>query len=249
VEITPEQIALALGFVLLGATLQATVGFGMALIAAPTLLLIYPEFVPGPLMAASMILTGLVVWSERSHVDLSGMASAAVGRIVGTAAAAVFLVFASTHLFDLAFGLLVVLGVVLSAMHPALVPTRATAAIAGAVSGLMGTISAIGGPPMALLYQNAGAARLRSTLAGFFVLGTTISVVALWAVGRFGVEEVWLSILLCPAMAAGFFLAVPLRSRVSGRAIRPLVLGLSLAAAALVLWRTLPGLASGMPPS
>ena len=88
---------------------------------------------------------------------------------------------------------------------------------------------------MALVYQNAGAAQLRSTLAGFFVLGTTISVVALWGIGRFGVEEAWLALLLCPAMAGGFFLAGPLRRRVSDRAIRPLVLGLSLVAAAVVL--------------
>ena len=53
------------------------------------------------------------------------------------------------------------------------------------------------------------------------------------------VEEAWLALLLCPAMAGGFFLAGPLRRRVSDRAIRPLVLGLSLAAAALVLWRSL----------
>lgn len=238
-EITPAQIAVALGFVLLGATLQATVGFGMALIAAPTLLLIYPDFVPGPLMAASMTLTLLVVWRERAHVDLRGMTSAALGRIVGTAAAATFLVFASTALFDLAFGLLVVLGVVLSALHPALAPTRTSTAIAGVASGLMGTISAIGGPPMALVYQNAGAAQLRSTLAGFFVLGTTVSVAALWFIGRFGLEEARLSLLLCPAMVGGFFLAVPLRRRISDRAIRPLVLVLSLAAAVVVLGRSL----------
>ena len=230
---------MALGFVLLGATLQATVGFGMALIAAPTLLLIYPDFVPGPLMAASMTLTLLVVWSERAHVDLRGMTFAALGRVAGTAVAATFLALASVALFDLAFGVLVVLGVVLSALRPNLVPTRTATAMAGLASGLMGTISAIGGPPMALVYQNAGAAQLRSTLAGFFVLGTTISVAALWGIGRFGVEEAWLALLLCPAMAGGFFLAGPLRRRVSDRAIRPLVLGLSLVAAALVLWRSL----------
>lgn len=237
--ISPTELALALLVVTLGAVVQASVGFGLALIAAPILLLVEPALIPGPLMAASLVLTGLVVHRERAHVDLQGMVFAAGGRVVGTALAAIFLATASAQVFDLGFGVLVVLGVVFTAGYPDLRPGRTTSLLAGGVSGLMGTISSIGGPPMALLYQSSGAARLRGTLAGFFIFGTIVSVAVLAAIGRFGWLEVQLALLLCPAMALGFALAGPFRARVSDDAIRPLVIGLSLVAAAVVLVRAI----------
>ena len=66
-----------------------------------------------------------------------------------------------------------------------------------------------------------------------------MSVAVLAAIGRFGWLEVQLALLLCPAMALGFALAGPFRARVSDDAIRPLVIGLSLVAAAVVLVRAI----------
>lgn len=227
---------LAFGITALGAMVQAAVGFGLALIAAPVLLLLYGPFVPGPLMAASTVLTLLVAHRERADMDFSGIAWAMGGRVFGTVLAAVFLALASAALFDLVFGSLVLFAVTLSALGLHVQPGRRSAAAAGALSGLMGTISSIGGPPMALLYQRAGAARLRGTLAGFFLLGTGMSVAALAVVGRFGREEVGLSLFLAPAMAVGFAVAGPLRDRLTEGMIRPLVLGLSSVSGVLVLW-------------
>ena len=45
-------------------------------------------------------------------------------------------------------------------------PTTSTLVGAGMVSGVMGTMTSVGGPPMALVYQREQAAKLRSTLAG-----------------------------------------------------------------------------------
>lgn len=228
-----------LSLVTLGATVQASVGFGLALIAAPVLLLVHAPLIPGPLMAASLVLVVLVAHRDRTHIDLSGLAFAMVGRTVGTLLAAGFLLLASQALFDLAFGALVILGALLSGAGLHFRPNRRSAVLAGGLSGLMGTISSIGGPPMALLYQSSGAARLRGTLAGFFVLGTSLSVVALVAVGRFGSEEVVLSLFLTPPMVLGFALAAPLHNRLPETAVRPLVIVLSLGSGAVVIWRAI----------
>lgn len=236
---TALEVALALGVVTLGATVQATLGFGMALIAAPLLLLIYPQCIPGPLMAASLFLTVLVAYGDRASVDIAGIKSAALGRVLGTAIALLFLQMASIRVFDFVFGVVVVLGVVLTLKHPSLRPTRLTTGLAGIASGLMGTLSSIGGPPMALVYHDTGAARLRGTLAAFFLIGTVISVAGLAVVGLYGGPEVELSFLLAPGMVAGFFFGRLLRSRVSQAAVRPLVLGLSLLAAVVVIARAL----------
>lgn len=219
--------------------MQAAAGFGLALIAAPILLLIDPAFIPGPLTAASLVLTALVAYRDRAGIDLHGVGWAMIGRVLGTGAAAAFLAIATARVFDLAFGLLVLLGVGLSLAGMQFRPSRNSSMVAGGLSGLMGTISSIGGPPMALLYQRVDAERLRGTLAGFFLLGATLSVVALAWVGRFGRAEWQLSLLLAPAMAIGFAVANPLRSVMNPSRVRPLVLSLSFLSAVAVLWRAL----------
>jgi uncharacterized membrane protein YfcA len=60
---------------------------------------------------------------------------------------------------------------------------------------------------MALLYQGTEGIRLRGTLAVFFTIGVVISLVALAAVGRFGLRELLLGLLLQPGILAGFFLS------------------------------------------
>jgi uncharacterized membrane protein YfcA len=239
VPLEPLQLAIALLACTVGAAVQAAAGFGLALIAAPILVLLEPAFVPGPLTAASLALTVLVAARDHAAMDLHGIGWALVGRVFGTAAAAVFLSLATPRVFDLAFGLLVFLGVGLSLAGFHVAPARGSAIVAGGLSGLMGTISAIGGPPMALLYQRAGAERLRGTLAGFFVLGTGLSLGALAYVGRFGPAEWQLSLWLTAPMVVGFIAAAPLRSRMDANRVRPLVLGLSFVSAVAVLWRAL----------
>ena len=49
---------------------------------------------------------------------------------------------------------------------------------AGAVSGVMGTATSIGGAPMALIWQGHQGRRLRGTMSAFFMVGSAISVAA-----------------------------------------------------------------------
>ena len=63
------EILAASAIITVGATVQATVGFGLGLVAAPVLLLIEPMLVPGPLMASGVILTLLMAYRERQDLD------------------------------------------------------------------------------------------------------------------------------------------------------------------------------------
>ena len=170
----PTDLMLALFIVALAAALQSAIGFGLALVAAPFLLMIEPRLIPGPLVMASLALTALTAYRDRAHIDLQGMGAALVGRALGTVLAAIFLAFASTFFFDLAFGSLVMLAAILSGAGLHFQANRTSALIAGGASGLMGTISSIGGPPMAIIYQNASTGTLRGTLAGYFAAGTVL---------------------------------------------------------------------------
>ena len=74
-------------------------------------------------------------------------------------------------------------------------------------------------------------------MSGFFLVGVSLSVAALTAVGEFGKQEVELTLTLLPAVALGGFLSRWGRDLVDGPWARRLVLVLSGLAALTVLIR------------
>jgi len=233
----PGEALAVFALVAIGSCVQASVGFGLGLIAAPLLFLIFPPLVPGPLMASSIALTLLIAFREREAIDFSGLGFAFAGRIVGTLLAALVWNTLPSDQFDYLFAALVLLGVALSFSSLRIDPKPAAASAAGALSGFMGTLSSIGGPPMALLYQRESGARIRGTLSGHFVIGALVSLAALAAIGRYGWAEIILSIGLVPAVLAGYLASSWVRESVDRVGARPFVLGLSVVAAIGILYR------------
>jgi uncharacterized membrane protein YfcA len=110
---------------------------------------------------------------------------------------------------------------------------------AGLVSGFMGTLSAIGGPPIALVYQHETGQRLRGTLAGYFTVGGVTSLVGLWWVGAVGAPELGASAVLLPGIVVGFVISGWIAPIVDRGYTRIAVLGTSTGAALLLLARQL----------
>ena len=165
-----------------GATLQGAIGFGMGLLAAPLLILLDPRFVPAPILACTLVLTLLMAYRERHAIDLRGIKWAMLGRVAGTVVAGGILAIVAADTLVLLFGVFILAAVAMSVSGLRFVPTGRALVAAGVLSGVLGTVAAVGGPPLALLYQDAPGARIRSTISGFFVVGHHR--VARGAVGR-----------------------------------------------------------------
>ena len=67
------------------------VGFGLGILAAPLLLLLDPRLVPGPLLAASLVLTVLLARREWRDARRGDLGWALAGRLGGTLAAVAIL--------------------------------------------------------------------------------------------------------------------------------------------------------------
>ena len=206
------------------ACVQGTIGFGLALTSAPLLALIDPAFVPGPLLVASAPLAVAALLREREHADVRGVAAAFVGRVPGTVVGALAVVALPVLVLHVAIGLMVLLAVAVSLWAPSFHPTTGVLVSAGVVSGVTGTVAAIGGPPIALVYQHASGPRMRATMALYFTLGTVLSITALWLAGAFGRHELVLSAVLVPGTVIGFIASGPARRLVDGGRLRGLVL-------------------------
>jgi len=222
-----------------GAMVQGAVGFGMALVAAPLLVLIRPGLVPGPLLVSGLALTLLVARRERDSIDLLGVKWGLVGRVPGIAVGAVGLALIPEESMALLVGILALAGVGLSGSRLRISPSPRMLLVAGFVSGIFGTIASIGGPPLALLYQHETGPRLRGTLAGYFIVGGLMSLAALVAVGRYGRSELLWTLLLLPATLLGFACSGRLTAWVDAGRTRRAVLGITLASGVAAVLRSL----------
>ena len=123
-----------------GAGLQGAIGYGMALVSGPILVLIEPRLMPGPYLVASTLLSILVILRERKELKM-GSLGWAIAR-PGAALAASLLAILAARKINIGFGVVILLGVALSLSGLRFAPSRINLLIAGTLSGIMGTIAA-----------------------------------------------------------------------------------------------------------
>ncbi|KIQ16988.1 sulfite exporter TauE/SafE family protein [Rhodococcus sp. MEB064] len=190
--------------VFVASCLQSSIGFGMGMVAAPILAIIDPRMVPGTLILLATALTALVVLRERTSLDVRGAGWALVGRVPGVIAGAALLVVLPDRGLSIMLGAVVLFGVVATSIGWSPAPRRGSLMTAGAASGLLGTATSIGGPPMALIWSGSTGATLRSTMSGFFLVGSIMSLAALGITGSLSARSFVACALLLPVVALGY---------------------------------------------
>lgn len=236
----PLTSVIAVGLVVtLGALVQGAVGYGMALVAAPLLALFDPALVPVPLILLTTVHSVLAVVREGRHADWPGIGWAMVGRLPGTGLGVLAVVTLSQQVFSLVVGLCVLTCVVLSLLTWQPRPRPRSLILAGIASGAGGTAASIGGPPIALLYQNEAGPRVRGTLSAYFVVGSVISIAALAAAGQVTGKQLASTVLLTPFLLVGFALSGPARQVLDNGWTRRAVLAVAAASAVLLIGRAL----------
>jgi hypothetical protein len=81
-------------------------------------------------------------------------------------------------------------------------------------------VSAIGGPPLAMLYGNEKGETIRANLAAVFAVGMVITIGTRGVAGRISLIEIELAIVMLPALIAGIALSNRFLSAVHGNALK-----------------------------
>ena len=204
---SPIAFAVACLAVAVGACVQGSLGFGLGLVAAPVLALLDPDLVPAPLLLLALLLTIAGAYRERRALDWRGLKWAFLGRVPGSILGTAAIVWLPEQWMLVVFSVLIITGVVLSAAGWTVAPTGVTLFGAGAMSGFMGSVTSVGGPPMALVYQRHSGAQLRATLALFFTFGSLLSLLLLAVAGELHAADLGRAGQLLPAMLLGLALS------------------------------------------
>lgn len=231
------EYAIVFVVMVMGATIQGSLGFGLNIMAAPTVIQFDESLVPGGLLVAGFTMAVLVGVRDRNDLNIGTAGWALLGRFPGVLVGVIAVASLSRWGLSLIMALVVLAAVALSAsgMH---VPLRRSTSIAGgAVSGFSGTTTSIGGPPIALALQDLPGAVLRSTLATFLGIGVVMSLTMLWLFGEFDLDRLEDSMVLLPPLLVGFLLSFPLAPLLDRGYTRPAVLAVSAVSATVLLIR------------
>ncbi|BBY26221.1 sulfite exporter TauE/SafE family protein [Mycolicibacterium sediminis] len=193
--------------VLLASCLQASIGFGMGMLAAPVVALVDPGLIPGTLIMLATLVTLMVVIRERTAIDVSGTGWALMGRVPGTVAGALLLTAIPERALAILIAAVVLGGVFITSLGWVPELRRRNLVLAGATSGVLGTATAIGGPPMALVWQRSTGPELRGTMSSFFLIGSLLSLGMLAMTGAVDAHTFGTFATLLPACIAGYALS------------------------------------------
>ena len=234
---TTAQLIAANAVIAVGSVLQGSIGFGLALLAAPLLALIDTSLAPGPLLVCNVALTALMARREWKAVRYGDLGWSLGGRVVGIAIVILIMRDLSVQGLDFLFGGIVLAGVLITAAGPSFQLNGPTLVGAGIASGIMGTATAIGGPPMAIVYQREKGPQFRGTLSVYFTVGAILSAIGLALSGRFGRPELIAGLLLCPGVVVGYLASGRFIGLVDRKGIRPAVLLVSALSAVVLIVR------------
>ena len=199
------ELLLTFVAVLVGAVVQGSVGFGLALVVVPVLALVRPEALPAVVLLLTMPMAALMSVREWRSADVTGLLPILGGRVLGTLGGVGLLALVPSGFLSVLFGALVLAAVLASLLRLKVSLNVRTKFTGGVASGVMGTAGGVGGPPLALVYQDRSGPEIRSTLAVAFVAGTGLSLIALFLSGRVGAEHALLTLQLLPGMLLGLF--------------------------------------------
>lgn len=236
------MVLLCTALAMIGSSVQGSLGFGLGMLTSPLFAMIDPSFIPVAMMLAVVPLTFGVAIRDRAHIDTSGFKWAVLGRFPGVFVGLVALRAMSEDSLAYAVASSVALAVIISvvtARRGQVVRTNATTlTAAGFASGFMGTVTSIGGPPMALVYKDGDPRTVRATIAAFFSIGVVITVGGFVLSGEIGRHELALTVVILPGVLAGLPLSSVLARHMSAAVMRPLILVMCAASALLLFLQT-----------
>ncbi len=247
-ELSAPGMAFALATVFAAAVLRGFTGFGFALLAVPALTLVLPpaEAVPCSLIVQWLAGANLLPKVWRS-VDWPSVKPLLAGAVAGTPFGIAALAALPADPMRAAIGV-IVLGVVallwrgfkLKGLPPAPLPLGL-----GALSGLLNGATAMGGPPVIVLYLALpnGVAVGRASLMAFFFFSSAVTIAMTAAAGVVTWRVVALSALMLPATFLGNALGDRGFDRASAALYRRVALVVLFAIGAVALGRALLGLA------
>ncbi len=236
---TLETFLLANFILVVGSILQMATGVSVGMIIVPFLAMISYTLVPVPIIFASLTLTIMMAYKGRKHIDLHNAPSIGMGMLLWIFLA--LFIFKNIHFqyLGLLFGIFILLSVMISIKVKTFSLTKKMNYAGGFFAGLMGTIAAVGGQILALLFQNHPLESIKSTLAFLYTIFSIVMLGVFYVAGEFSYTQMISGLYMMPGFIIGFFVAPYFSHLLNPRYTKTVVLGMATFGAFVLIGKSL----------
>ena len=235
------EIAVIVAFTSAGATVHASVGLGVALVAGPALLVVDPAFLPGPMIVATMLLTVRHLVAEGGEADLGVVRRASLGVPAGLVLGFGVVAFADESMMRIVVGAVIVIASGLLLAGAQLRRSPRTDVVGGGAFSFSLLAAGIPGPAAAIAFNDLKPSCYRGTIGYLGIPVSLLSLGLLVTAGEFGSHELELTAWVLPGIGIGLVAARFVRPHLDRAWFRPAVLWVALLGGAAVVVRQLVG--------
>jgi len=206
-ELTLNTFILINFILIFSSILQMATGVTVGIIIVPFLAMISYTLIPVPIAFASLSLTIMMAYKGRKHIDTKNMLQISMGMLAGILLSIFILKNISFEYMGLIFGLFILISVFISIKLKSFTLNKNINYSGGFISGVMGSMAAVGGQVLALLFQNHPLESLKATLAFLYTLFSTIMLIIFFVFGEFSYTQFISGIYMMPGFIMGFLIA------------------------------------------
>ncbi|MCZ6890952.1 MAG: sulfite exporter TauE/SafE family protein [Chloroflexi bacterium] len=238
--VEPVTLIPAAFIILAGSTVKSTTGFGFALTASPFLLLMWEPLLVVPILVPLVFIVDLLIVVQGiRRVEMRQVVPMAAAAALGIPLGNYVLLAVSERILTLAiaigvlaFALLLLIGYTLPIRRE-----RMAGGVAGFLSGILMTSTAVSGPPVALFMINPRWERdtFRASLGMFFLVNEVMAMVSLGASGVLTRGTLQVSLVLVPMVLVGYRLAMLVLPRIRQELFLRIATAIVMAAAVLAI--------------
>ena len=240
-------LGIALVAVFMASIITGLVSFGVGMVLSPILLLMLePQSVVTIINSVSVIVLAMVTLQTRRDIPpkqdmlpliVSGLVAVPVGVLILSSASP-----GSLRIIIASLILILAIPSTLRIQRP-FPNTNRVSPIFGFVGSMLLAGTGVGPPLVALFLVNQGwsGRSIRATIAFYYLIIASFSIILYAVTGLFTLERVWQVLPLIPAVFAGFGLASLIVHRINDRVLRRVVLAVIIVASATLLGRELLG--------
>jgi uncharacterized membrane protein YfcA len=149
----------------------------------------------------------MMVYKGREHIDTKNMMQISLGMLAGILLSIFILKNIKFEHMGLVFGLFILISVFISIKVKSFTLNKSINYTGGFVAGVMGSMAAVGGQVLALLFQNHELASLKVTLAFLYTLFSVVMLIMFFIFGEFSYTQFISGIYMMPGFIVGFFVA------------------------------------------
>lgn len=222
---------------------QGCTGFGLALIAAPSLMFILPPTLVVPtVVVLSTLNTFIVAWDARRHVRFRMVGPLALGGFIGIPLGITALLHLPDALIKVFVGLFVTafsLAMLRGWKKPLRHGDRPKVLIpVGIMSGFFGGSTSMGGPPVVLFLANQDTQKniFRANVVTYFLTINIYSIALFTAIGQITWSLAGQLAVLIPAMLLGTYIGIRYAHRIPEQRFQRIAMGIVLAMGLLLFF-------------